>query len=285
MDMFPDGGDPSTPGAETPVDGDDGNMLLGQPSSESGSLHLLEHEGYTVMYSYDLLMPIWVSWHLDADDTGDGPRKEDFRADPLVPEEYAVDDGDYDNSGYSRGHLCPDADRKGDETLQLETYLMTNMVPQNQSLNSGDWLRLETECRTLANSGYELYIVAGAVTGDEGGMKSDGSERFTEFTSEDSGKVITVPSKMWKAIIAIEQDDSRDDLERIEDGETEVYAVAVIFDNAPFDGEWEDAIVSIDEVEALVAEEMGVSLDLFSLLPDGLERSLESAAGSFPKAS
>ena len=284
MDMFPDGGDPSTPGAETPVDGDDDNMLLGQPSSESGSLHLLEHEGYTVMYSYDLLMPIWVSWHLDADDTGDGPRKEDFRADPLVPEEYAVDEDDYKYTGFSRGHLCPDADRKGDETLQLETYLMTNMVPQNQSLNGGDWSQLEGDCRELANSGYELYIVAGAVTGERGGCNED-DVWMTEFESESSGKVLTVPSKVWKAIIAIEQDDSRDDLERIEDGETEVYAVAVIFDNAPFDGEWEDAIVSIDEVEALVAEEMGVSLDLFSLLPDGLERSLESAAGSFPKAS
>ena len=268
LDMFPD-----SAGVDSD---DDNNTLLGLPSeAQPGKTQLIEHEAYTVLYSYDDLIPVWVSWHLDADDSGNIERSDNFGPDLSVPEKYRVTTGDYTNSGYSRGHLCPNADRDANETLQTQTFYMTNMVPQNQNLNGGDWGALEEYCRDLAAKGYELYIVAGALKGDEGGLKSDGSGRLTEFTSK-SGKTITVPEKLWKAVIAITQDDSIDDLERIENGDTRVYATAVLMDNEPLDGTWKNAIVPIDEIERLA------NLELFSMLPDDLEFDIESAKEQLP---
>ena len=266
LDMFPDSEQSSG------VDSDnDNNTLLGLPSSAASGTQLIEHESYTVLFSYDDLIPIWVSWHLDADDSGKCERKDNFSPDPAITiDEYKVTDGDYNKCGFSRGHLCPNADRDGNEKLQDQTFYMTNMVPQNQSLNGGDWSALEEYCRELASKDFELYIIAGSIIGDEGGLRSDGKGRVKEFTSS-SGKTITVPSQLWKAFIVITQDDSVDDLERIIEGETKVYGAGVIMDNEPFNGTWKDAIVPIDEIESITG------LNLFSALPDNIENSIESA--------
>ena len=83
FDHFEDWEDPDTPSepVEPGEDGDnDDNVLLGLPSQPSlaDGTKLIEHSAYTVLYSYDLLMPIWVSWHLDASDSGDFPRPSRF---------------------------------------------------------------------------------------------------------------------------------------------------------------------------------------------------------------
>ena len=95
-----------------------------------------------------------------------------------------------------------------------------------------------------------------------------------EWKSEKGDVTITVPSQIWKAFVIITQDDSKDDLERIKNGETPVYASGIIMDNAPFDGSWTDAVVSIDEIEELTG------LDLFSALPDTIETELESGTAA-----
>ncbi len=279
FDNFEDWEDDDTPSepVEPGEDGDDdNNVLLGIPSEPSlaeGTM-LIEHDAYTVLYSYDLLMPVWVSWHLDANDSGDLPRPSRFSPDPDIKDEaYQVKHDDYKHSGFARGHMCPDADRNGNEAMQDETYYTTNIIPQNSSMNSGDWSQLERDLRSFAAAGYELYIVAGAVQGETGGTNSDG-EVLKEWKSEERDVAITVPSQIWKAFVIIEQDDSKDDLERITNGETPVYASGIIMDNAPFDGSWEDAVVTIDEIEALT------NLELFSALPDSIEMELESGGAA-----
>ena len=278
FDHFEDWEDPDTPSepVEPGEDGDnDDNVLLGLPSQPSlaDGTKLIEHSAYTVLYSYNLLMPIWVSWHLDASDSGDFPRPSRFSPDPDLPEEYQVSHDDYTNSGFARGHMCPDADRNGNEEIQKETYYTTNIIPQNSSMNSGDWSQLEKALREYAANGYELYIVAGAVQGSTGGTDKDGKV-LKEWKSEKGDVTITVPSQIWKAFVIITQDDSKDDLERIKNGETPVYASGIIMDNAPFDGSWTDAVVSIDEIEELTG------LDLFSALPDTIETELESGTAA-----
>lgn len=67
--------EPGTPNEpvepQTPPDTEDGNAYLGYPTSTSGSnVQLIKHNGYTLLYSYDDLIPLWVMWHLDADDLG-----------------------------------------------------------------------------------------------------------------------------------------------------------------------------------------------------------------------
>ena len=57
--------EPGTPNEpvepQTPPDTEDGNAYLGYPTSTSGSnVQLIKHNGYTLLYSYDDLIPLWI---------------------------------------------------------------------------------------------------------------------------------------------------------------------------------------------------------------------------------
>ncbi len=266
MDMFPDGENPSTPGAEMPVDGDDGNALLGLPSSAERNTQLISREAYTLLFSYDDLIPLWVSWHLDDEDTGTG-RDADFRGDPNVPQEYRLNKDDYTNCGYDRGHICPNADRSGDDGMQQESFYMTNIVPQNGDNNQGVWRELEEFIRSeYIDNGKEAYIIAGPA--GVGGYDEDGELRES-FTTEVDGKdvEVTVPAYVWKIAIII--DDGNDDLDRIED--RGVTVLAVCMPNAdPGSNAWDDYVCTIDHIEELTG------YDFLSAVDDSIEASLET---------
>ena len=101
---------------------------------------ILSRTAYTTSYNSDTRLPNWVAWQLTAEHTS-GPHKRggiDFAEDEDVPEPRATD-WDYYRSGYDRGHLCPSADNKWSEAAQRESFLFTNICPQNHSLNAVDW--------------------------------------------------------------------------------------------------------------------------------------------------
>lgn len=59
----------------------------------------------------------------------------------------------------ARAHMVPNADFGLLEEQKL-TFIMPNVVPMWQPLNSGNWKKLETGIRTYANSmGRDLYII------------------------------------------------------------------------------------------------------------------------------
>ncbi|NXY89037.1 ENDD1 protein, partial [Alcedo cyanopectus] len=74
---------------------------------------------------------------------------------------------DYKNlTGLNRGHLNPNS-HHNDSSSRLATFTLTNIVPQNQALNSGAWnnyeqqtmIRMTQNCKTT-------YVVVGAVPGN-----------------------------------------------------------------------------------------------------------------------
>lgn len=61
----------------------------------------------------------------------------------------------------SRGHLTPDADFEL-TTAQFATYFYVNVVPQFQTINGGNWIRVENLARDLAAAAKtNLYIYTG----------------------------------------------------------------------------------------------------------------------------
>ena len=66
----------------------------------------------------------------------------------------------YSGSGYDRGHMCPSGDRTVSVTINDETFLMSNMIPQAPVNNQGIWANLETYCRNIAASN-EVLITCG----------------------------------------------------------------------------------------------------------------------------
>lgn len=138
-------------------------MEIPAPMADTPEL-LLRRDGYTVSYNKDRKIPNWVAWHLTAAHTkGDSQRDNMmFTEDEDVPYPRATDD-DYYNSRYDRGHMCPAGDNRWDRRAQMQTFLFSNVCPQNHGLNKGDWNDLEIQCRYWAKSLGDIYIVTGPV--------------------------------------------------------------------------------------------------------------------------
>ena len=123
---------------------------------------VLKRTSYVVSYNKDTRCPNWVAWRLTAaHTTGDVKRMGNaFHEDMDVPAPRALN-SDYKDSGYSRGHLCPAGDNKWDKDAMYETFLLSNVCPQNANLNSGVWNQIEMSCRRWAERDSDLYIITG----------------------------------------------------------------------------------------------------------------------------
>ena len=84
-------------------------------------------------------------------------RSNDFHADARLGKNSPTP-SDYDNTGYDRGHLVPAADA-GTDAQMSDTFLMTNMTPQEPTVNRNSWRLLEASVRNMPAT----YIVTGAV--------------------------------------------------------------------------------------------------------------------------
>lgn len=83
-------------------------------------------------------------------------RTNDFRADSRIKNSPTPDD--YTNTGYDRGHLTPAADSSNSQQMS-DTFLMTNMIPQEPTVNRTPWRLLEVKVRDLP---YD-HVVTGAI--------------------------------------------------------------------------------------------------------------------------
>lgn len=154
----------------------------------------MEKRTYALSYNNALRHANWVSWELSNRWLGATDRTDNFQPDAALPAGFTqVLPSDFAGSGFDRGHICPSADRTKNVTDNTETFLMTNMIPQAPDLNRNSWSNLEQYARSLAQSGYTLYITAGAY--GTGGTGSKGA-----VSTLASG--VNVPERVYKVILA-----------------------------------------------------------------------------------
>nr|XP_026652811.1 nuclease EXOG, mitochondrial [Zonotrichia albicollis] len=68
--------------------------------------------------------------------------------------------------GLDRGHLSPSGHQCGKET-KIATFTLTNIVPQDSTLNTGKWMAYE--CKTMPQKTQDCkttYVITGAVPGN-----------------------------------------------------------------------------------------------------------------------
>jgi endonuclease G len=248
----------------SPASGRESHLALGNPSqagTADSDNYLLTKSQFTLSYNCSRGTANWVSWHLSKAWKGAATRTDDFRPDNSVPPGcYRVVTGDYTNTGFDRGHLCPSDDRDANAEDNSATFLMTNIIPQAPDLNRQTWRLLEEYCRQLVEEGNELYILAGAY--GKGGSNSTGLRNTIA-----DGK-ITVPAQCWK--IAVVLPEGSNDIKRI-DAATRVIAVVIPNRQSVDNGnkKWSDYLVSVADIEA------ATGYDFLSELPESLQRTLE----------
>ena len=205
---------------------------------------LLKREGFFVSYNKERRIPNWVAWHLTAAHTsGDYYRDgQIFTEDNEIPRPRATD-SDYYGSTYDRGHLCPSGDNKWSKKAQEESFLFTNVCPQNHELNKGDWNDLEQQCRYWAKRQGDLYIVTGPI--------------FYNGVRNTIGRnKVAVPDAFFKVVLA---DRSR------------ATAIGFVYPNKPGHKDMTAYIKSVDEIEKITG------IDFFPLLDDHVENAVEAA--------
>lgn len=209
---------------------------------------------YSLCYDTRHRVPVWAAYVLCRDKRGTGRRTDAYALDPLLDrgQQAALASRSYspgNGASYIRGHLVPSADRL-DMRDNLDVFLCTNIVPQDNRLNEGCWEDLEKVIRDKwMPSSDSLYIVAGTV------LKGSGCHVL-----DNDGVRVTVPVQLYKAVLSYSHNGG-------------YRGVALLFKNGPEDasGSLKDRAMSIDALES------GLGLDLFANLPDNLELAVESA--------
>lgn len=166
-------------------------MVLGNPSGAGTGAenYLKQLPQYALGYQSSTGIPKWVSWSLTSGDQGSGRYSGNFITDTSLPAGMKrVTHADYTNSGYDRGHMCPNADRNVTLSDCTQTFILTNIQPQTPDNNQGIWASFETYCRDLTNStGREVLILSGGY-GSKGTIGTN---------------AVTIPSYNWKIAILV----------------------------------------------------------------------------------
>lgn len=221
------------------------DKLVMQTSPKGTPEQILKRTGYVASYNKTTLLPNWVAWHLTAERTEGSAKRSgvDFAEDTEVPEPRATD-WDYYNSGYDRGHMCPAADNKWSKKAMEESFLFTNMCPQNGNLNRGDWNEMEMACRKWAKKYGDLYIVCGPIL-YKGKHKTIGKNK------------VVVPEAFFKVVLRTGDNPQ---------------AIGFIYKNTSGNRPKDSYVNTVDEVERITG------IDFFPSLPDNVEKNVEATA-------
>lgn len=203
---------------------------------------IVRHTGYVVSHNSKLKVPNWVGYELtEREVNGTNPRDDDFQPDPDV-KGHKAQLADYKGSGYDRGHMAPAADMKWSKKVMRESFYLSNMCPQDPSLNRGDWNDLEEKVRKWARRDSAIVVVCGPIL----------SKRPETIGR---GKV-AVPKAFFKVILSpYSQSPS---------------AIGFVMPNTSGNNPLRSYAMTVDEVERLT------SFDFFSALPDSLEDAVEA---------
>lgn len=185
---------------------------------------------YVLSYNNEQLVPKWAAWHINKEYRDTPTRKSrwsKFRTDPDIP---TVNTNDYkgwyaSEYNFARGHIAPffiaggDRDNDGQDaeiesTLAIEDEYdactvfeinsMVNIAPQyHRRFNgtSGEWYKLESDVRKLADKGRKFNVFAGSVF-----VKGLDIQRIGNRKEPEASWKIGVPHGYFKIVIDLEND-------------------------------------------------------------------------------
>jgi endonuclease G len=168
----------------------------GMPAADQ----IIINRNYTIGYSYYFRQAKWSLEIVAPDIVDNDPdvvqRADNFRTDFRVPQMFRADLADYKNSGFDRGHLVSSADQQDTRLQNSETFLLSNMSPQQPQFNRNIWMRLEEKVRALdaRDDVYETYVVSGPIFNFDIPVHTIGA-------LDDNGISLPVPHAYFKSIL------------------------------------------------------------------------------------
>ena len=218
---------------------------------------ILKRRGYTTSYNSRTKTPNWVAWHLTKSHTyGSYQRNQEVFAEDESVDTPRATDNDYYNSRYDRGHMCPAGDNKWDAQAMTESFLFTNVCPQNHGLNKYEWNDLELLCRDWARKYGAVDIVCGPLFSSAGERFRVGGSAVSQQKTIGKNKV-WVPDAFFKVILC---------------RQGRPKAIGFVYRNEGKKQTMDEAVCSVDEIEAMTG------IDFFPALDDAIENRIEANA-------
>lgn len=156
---------------------------------------ILFNRHYVLGYSYYFRQAKWALEIVDPDKT-DVERADNFRPDYRIPEIFRADLADYKGSGYDRGHLVASANQRETEIQNSETFLLSNMSPQESRFNRNIWKKLEGAVRKLDKQKriFETYVICGPLFYFD-------TEVSMIAAADDNGVTLPIPQAYFKSVL------------------------------------------------------------------------------------
>lgn len=259
-----------TPGGNTPGDGSqtvlDKNWLELASIKEDGTRYVVnttyagEKRNYTVFYDTEMMAPLWTAYPLNNSHMSSG-RINTWTFNPSISEDRQIQvcDGSYSIENYARGHMCPNGSRNNNETMQQQTFYVTNQVPQiHNGFNNGIWKNLESAVQVLAKN-EEIFVTTGVSF-----RKGNETPQIQHISpSKHPEQQVPVPPYFYKLVLRVKY---------VAASVTDASCTAFWFEHKAYESgdNFDNYRKSVDQVEEWTG------FDFFVNLPDEIENAAEA---------
>lgn len=258
-----------TPGGNTPGDGSqtvlDKNWLELASIKEDGTRYVVnttyagEKRNYTVFYDTEMMAPLWTAYPLNSSHMSNG-RINTWTFNPSISEDRQIQvcDGSYSIENYARGHMCPNGSRNNNETMQQQTFYVTNQVPQiHNRFNNGIWKNLESAVQVLAKN-EEIFVTTGVSF-----HKGNETPQIQHISpSKHPEQQVPIPPYFYKLVLRVKY---------VAASVTDASCIAFWFENRAYtQDKFYNHSYSVDQVEEWTG------FDFFVNLPDEIENVAEA---------
>ena len=206
----------------------------------------VRYKSITVYFNKRYRVPNCVAYELtntmtSMADSKDAENRADYKFERDHDVKGCPDWWEYKESGYTRGHMAPAMDMRWDKTAMEQCFLMTNICPQLDEMNDGEWRHVEEAVHKWSRTAGRLIVFTGPIF-------SDKMERIGKYDD------IVVPERFFKVVYSPKQN----------------RAIAFVMENKKMPNSWTNYATTIDKVEALTG------YDFLAALDDKVEDVIES---------
>ena len=240
------------------------------PGEKKGSNYVVNtyYDGstrnYTHLYDKSTYTSLWTAYPLNSSYMGSYSRPNSWNYSPSISSDdqpNLCNKSYADSDVYSRGHMIPNASRNGNQNMQLQTFYVTNSVPQLQTnFNSGIWSNLEGTLQSIAKS-ETIYIVTGVAFSKVGESKAVSYTAAKDASTDGIVKQCPIPNYFYKVVLKVETSGNT---------VTSASTIGFWFENKAYSDSYTNYAVSVDQVEEWTG------FDFFVNLPDSVESAAEA---------
>nr|WP_309757279.1 DNA/RNA non-specific endonuclease [Flavobacterium sp.] len=205
---------------------------------------IVKHQYYSLSYNEEYEQAEWVAYELKSSYVKNNNFKRPFFIKDIKVKTGSADWRNYKKSSFDKGHLCPAGDMEFDVNVYNDTFLTSNIAPQEHNFNNGVWNRLEQKVRYWAVKYDGLYVVTGGVL--EPTLATIGKEK------------VAVPKLFYKIVFSKTEKNCK--------------MIGFLIPNKESNAPLYQFVVSVDTIEKVTG------INFFPKLNDVLENTLEKGS-------